>query len=160
MAHSLFVGCIAAAAVWTSLFAGLPVWAVFIGWALYFLMCSGVRSALLAGAQLIVGLLLGAALVYTNGLLTPTFGSYSLMILAFVFGSAFVFVEGLAPLNNIPAYYFGAIVMIASGLPPQPRIVASLVASVILGLALGWMTVYGRARLGEPEGRVRLVFRR
>lgn len=147
--HSLFVGIVAAAAVWLSLRAGLPVWAVFLGCALYFVFCSAGQSALLAGAQIIAGLILGAGLIVLNGILATTYGDYSLMILAFLFGSSLVFVEGLPPLNNIPAYYFGVIAMFASGPPAQPGIVMALALSIVLGLALGWITVYGRTRLSE-----------
>lgn len=161
MIHSLFVGIVAATAVWTSVLAGLPVWAVFLGWALYFVLTTGVRSALLAAAQIIAGLILGAGLVHVNGLLAPVLGNYALMMLAFAFGSSFVFVERLPPFNNIPAYYFGAIAMIASGLPPEPKNVATLAVSASLGLALGWMTVLGRARLTETaSGNGWLAWRR
>lgn len=149
IAHAVFVGLVAAAAVWLSVLAGFPVWAVFLGWAGYFVLASGARTGFLAAAQIIAGLILGAALVQLNGLLAPTLGVYSLMLLAFAFGSAFVFVEGLAPLNNIPAYYFGVIAMIASGLRPEPKSVVRLAVSISLGLALGWLLVYGRTRISD-----------
>ena len=53
--NSVFVGVVAAGAVWASLLAQLPVWAVFLGWALYFVLCANVRAALLTGRSSSLG---------------------------------------------------------------------------------------------------------
>ena len=100
-------------------------------------------------------MILGALLLQANGLLAPRSARMPSMILAFVFGASFVWVEGLPPLNNIPAYYFGAITMIASGLAPEPRNVVTLALAVGLGLVFGWITVFGRKRLGMLQADLR-----
>jgi hypothetical protein len=145
--NALFVGLIAVGAVGLSVQVGVPVWAVFFGWVLYFVFATGTRVAILGCLQIIVGLGIGAAVVHFNGQMSPTLGVLSLMVLAFAIAFIFVFVESLAPFNNIPAYYLGAIAMMASGMSPALESIGTMALSVVLGFILGWITVCGRARV-------------
>lgn len=144
---ALIVGLVAATAVWLSGVASLPSWLIFLSWVSYFIFGPGVRRAAWATLHILLGLVLGLVILRLNAALAPHFGQWALVGLVLVAAMLLTLLERARAMNNIPAYYIGAIGMFAAGVPPNIAELAPLYLAVALGFGFGWLTIAARHRV-------------
>lgn len=147
ISSALIVGSIAAIAVRLSMVLELSAWVIFIGWVSYFIFANNLSTAALTGVQVIFGLFIACVIIISGIELENYIQGYGLIIAVFLVAGLLTFMEPIKPLNNIPAYYLGMIVMFASGLSPEFSNVVILIFPLILGFLLGWFTIFSRIKL-------------
>lgn len=145
--QALVVGMIAALAVIISSIFNLAAWALFLAWVGYFVLGPTVRTACFSWIHILIGIIIGTGLIICNSVLVPYLGQWALALLVFVIATSLTFMEPAKPLNNIPAYYFGMIMLFASGSSPNLSAIISLMIPITIGLCLGWLTVTVREKV-------------
>lgn len=147
LAHAVIVGMIAAFAIFLSTQFQLQAWALFLAWVGYFVFGPNIRDASFAWLHTIIGLVLATILIASALALQPLYGDWALVGLVFFLATMLTFMEPLKPMNNIPAYYIGMIIVFASGLPPTVSTVFLLAIPTTIGFGLGWLTIFLRGRV-------------
>ena len=138
-------------------------WALFLGWALYFLAGCTVKEGAkalagwTAGALIAVGIIIAGTKLYASGLST-----YGFPIAVGVLSFVVILFEKVKGLNFIPAWFMGAASVFAyNGNPAAHQggfyeglglMTITIVLSGFAGLFYGWMTIVLRGAYSKIIG--------
>jgi hypothetical protein len=128
----------AAVAAYTSVSAGLPIWAMFMGWVAYFTRKPSAREGLMSFICFAIGLTFGAVAATVMGFLVPKLGTIAIPLVVFSTAMVVITMRGLPILNNLLGYFLGLIGFFASHLAPELASIAQLGAASALGAVAGW----------------------
>lgn len=137
----------AAAAAWTSVAFGLPVWAMFIGWVAYFTRGHSLRDGVANLACVVAGVALAILAALSLGVLQPTLGSLALPLVVFVVAMLVVALRAVPVMSNLLAYFLGLVAFFAAHLPPTLGTLLHLAAAAALGAAAAWVSTRLQAGL-------------
>ncbi|HEX8603017.1 MAG TPA: DUF1097 domain-containing protein [Pseudoduganella sp.] len=144
-ARTSFIGISASAAAVAAIASGasvalaLPVWAMFIGWIAYFTHGGGLRQALEASLCVALGIALGMLASMALSQFGPILGVAALPVVVFVIAMVVVSLRGVAPINNIPAYFLGLVAHFAAHLTPTVVSFVTLGSAGVIGAVAGWL---------------------
>ncbi|WP_199197101.1 DUF1097 domain-containing protein [Ensifer sp. NM-2] len=108
---TLVAATTAAVAATTSASVGWPVWAMFMGWVAFFTRGHTAREALTSYICLAVGIAIGMAAALALRALMPAMGALAFGPVVFVVAMIVVSLRATAPVNNVPAYFLGLIIL-------------------------------------------------
>jgi hypothetical protein len=128
----------AAIAATTSASLGWPVWAMFMGWVAFFTRGHSAREAFYSYLCLAIGVAFGVGAALAVGALMPIMGPLAFGPVVFVVAMIVVSLRGVAPINNIPAYFLGLITFFAAHLEPSLLAFSELAAVSGLGSFAAW----------------------
>jgi hypothetical protein len=128
----------AAIAATTSASLGWPVWAMFMGWVAFFTRGHSAREAFYSYLCLAIGIAFGVGAALAVGALMPIMGPLAFGPVVFVVAMIVVSLRGVAPINNIPAYFLGLITFFAAHLEPSLLAFSELAAVSGLGSFAAW----------------------
>ncbi len=121
-----------------ALLAGLPIWAMFVGWIAYFTRGLDLRNGFINLGCVMIGLTLGIGTATILGSL----GSPGIPVqAAVVFGLGLVVLSlrFLPVLNNLLGFFLGLVTWFAAHQPPSAEGFAILAAAATLGTCAGWI---------------------
>lgn len=117
-----------------------PVWAMFIGWVVFFTGKSSLSGVAATFGCLAIGLVLGNVAGLCIGLLAPKLGFWAISPVVFVVATVVVSLRGVPVLNNIPTYFLGLITFFAAHLAPGVSATVSLILPTALGVGAAFCT--------------------
>lgn len=132
-------GAVAAGAAALSTLAGVPVWAMFMGWVAYFTRGHSAQDGLVNCLCVALGLLVGFAAAAAMAALGPLLSAFTLPIVVFCVGLLIVSLRALPWLNNIPSYFLGIISVFAAHAAPTLKGFAELGGAAALGSLAAWL---------------------
>jgi hypothetical protein len=135
-AITLIGAAVAATTTFVTIAAGLPAWAMFLGWVAYSSSAKTKREGVGNLISFLVGLNFGAATSLTIGFLTPSLGGAAVPLAIFGVVIIVLSLRALPPINNPLAYILGLVSFFASGQVPSVSILAVLAVAGLIG-ALG-----------------------
>ena len=122
---------------------------MFLVWTSYTLFGKTLRAGVKMYISFCAGTLCGFSVRGIEAALDPAIGALS----AFVAVGLAIFLLSLLeddpPLDDVPAYFLGAIAFFATGSDPSRAAFASLVVAGGFGLLVGWLTVTCQAGVGQ-----------
>ncbi|WP_159914155.1 DUF1097 domain-containing protein [Pantoea sp. 18069] len=132
----------------SAILAGLPVWAMFIGWIAFFTRGLTTRSTLDSLGCVWLGLAIGALAATAIGTLAPTLGLLVAMpLVVFVVALIVVGLRGLPVLNNLLGYFLGLVAWFAAHMEPSLEHLAQLAGASAIGSIAGWISHYAARRI-------------
>jgi hypothetical protein len=135
---NLATAIIAAAAAQASALLSVPVWAMFVGWVVFYTRGQSRRDGIVNIVCLIIGIAIGLTANFSMGPLLAPLGAASLPSFVLVTSFLVMSLRALPVINNIPAYFLGLTSVFAAQAQPGLEAFMELsVASAIGGLA-GW----------------------
>ena len=157
--HAVIVGFFGGLATLLADWLGLTSWVLFIVWTAYGLFGDHIRSGVKMYLSYLVGILCGFSAAFVNGQLEPQLGLLSFPLVILTVTALLTFLEGSRPLDDVPAYYLGAITFFASGLSVSAPSFLALLYPSALGVVFGWATytlrTYVRSRQKVTSDPVR-----
>lgn len=157
--HAGIIALLAAALQYVSAVPGakeyLVPWAIFQTWALYFLAGASPAKGAKAAACYVLGIGAAIAIVLLGTQLTPVLGdSLAFPVAVAVIAFTVILFERVRALDFIPAYFIGAGAFYALNKDDMGLTVTRLLVTVVVGMALGYLTVTARgkyAAMGAPK---------
>lgn len=145
---TLVAALTASLAAASALLAGLPVWAMFIGWIAFFTRGLTLRATFDNLACVWLGLAIGALAAASVTAVTPALGlALALPLVVFVVALGVVALRGLPALNNLLAYFLGLVAWFAAHLEPSLEQIAHLGGASAIGSFAGWISHHAPQRL-------------
>ena len=130
-----------------ALAAGLPVWAMFVGWIAFFTRGFTTRATLDNLGCVWLGLAVGALASTAIGALAPTFGlQLALPFVVFIVALIVVGLRGLPVFNNLLGYFLGLVAWFAAHLEPSLEGLVQLAGASAIGSIAGWVSHYAPRR--------------
>ncbi len=128
----------AAAAAAVSLMAGLPVWAMFIGWVAFFSRGHSLRDGLINYSGVLSGIAFGMAAALAIATLSPVVGKFALPLVVFIVAMIVVSLRAIPVVNNILAYFLGLIAFFAAHIEPSFEALGRLGGASAIGSVAAW----------------------
>lgn len=145
---TIVTALVATMAAAAALGAGVPVWAMFIGWIAFFSRGLTTRATLENLLCVWLGLGIGALAATAIGAFAPQVGLIvALPAVVFVVALVVVGLRGLPVLNNLLAYFLGLVAWFAAHLEPSLEHVAELAGAGTIGSIAGWASHQAQRRL-------------
>jgi hypothetical protein len=132
-------GLFGAVAVTVSYLLKWPTWVMFIAWVSFYIFGKTWQTAAKAFLQIVLGMLMAVLIQLTAGLLTPLIGAVSFQLAVFLFIGSLAYVAQSKSLNNLPAWFFGLIILFGAHPPMEPAPVALLLIPVTAGFIFAWL---------------------
>jgi hypothetical protein len=130
---------VAAAAAGASNSAGVPVWAMFVGWVAFYTRGVTARDGLFNYLCSVLGVAIGMAAAAGIGLLAPVLGTAALPTVVLVVAAAVVSMRQVPGINNILCYFLGLISFFALHQKPSLTGLATLAGAMALGSTAAWL---------------------
>nr|WP_221380267.1 DUF1097 domain-containing protein [Actinoplanes polyasparticus] len=135
---TVIAGVVAAAAAFLSQLAGLPAWAMFIGWVAWFTRPASTRQGVYSIISLWAGVLLATAGTFIVAWLSPVVGAVALPISVFLLALVAVGLRATTILGNTLTWFLGLIAFFALH-PDNPLTgILTLVAAGAIGAVAGF----------------------
>ena len=128
---------------------GYPSWVMFLVWTSYTLFGKTLRAGVKMYASFCAGTLCGFTVRGLEAALDPTVGALSTFVAVGLAIFLLSLLEDDPPLNDVPAYFLGAIAFFATGSDPSRAAFVSLVVAGGFGLLIGWLTVTSQTRVAR-----------
>ena len=138
---------IAAAASAASLSAGLPVWAMFIGWVAFFSRGHTLRDGLINYAGVLAGIVFGMVAATAIAAIGPTLGNMALPLVVFIVAMGVVSLRAVPVMNNVLAYFLGLISFFAAHLEPSLETGMRLGGASAIGSSAAWISLKIQQRI-------------
>jgi hypothetical protein len=129
----------AAIAATASTSLGWPVWAMFMGWVVFFTRGHSASDALFSYLCLAIGIAFGSGAALAVVALMPLIGPLAVGPVVFVVAIVVVSLRALPPVDNVPAYFLGQITFFAAHLEPGILAFSELAAVSGLGSFAAWI---------------------
>lgn len=142
---------VAASAAYLGLLAGLPVWAMFMGWIVFSSRGGSARDGASNFACFAIGLVIGVEAMAAVAALTPAAGSAALPLVVLVVTTIVGSLRGVPALNNLLAYFLGLTTVFAAQSEPTFAANAGLGAAGALGVLAGWLASLIQKRLSAAK---------
>ena len=145
LVNSLYAGIIGGGAAVLCDWLGYRSWVTFMVWTAYTLFGKTWRSGVKMYLSFCAGILCGFLVRTLEGGLDPGIGVWSAGVAVGLAIVLLSLLEDTPPLNDVPAYFLGAIAFFATEAKPSPQIFVSMLTAAAIGLGIGWLTVVGQA---------------
>ena len=136
---AIIFGLFGAVAVSISFAMQWPTWVMFISWVSFYIFGKTVPSSIRAFIQILMGIVMGACIQVTGGLLSSFIGGLGLPVAVFFFIGSLAFFARTKTFNNIPAWFLGLIVLFGAHPHLEPMPMAQLVIPIIAGFVFAWL---------------------
>lgn len=147
LAISLAAALIAAAAAQASSILAVPVWAMFVGWVVFYTRGHSTWSGIVNVICLVIGLAIGLCANFALEQALPRWGAAALPSVVLAVSFLVMSLRALPVIDNLQAYFLGLTSVFAAQTDPGVEAFMELgVASVIGGLA-GWATRTSHSKL-------------
>lgn len=150
VAFSVAAAVTAAAAAASSLFLGLPVWAMFVGWVAFFTRGLTTRDGVVNLACVWLGVAVGIAAAMAIGMLDASLGMFALPAVVFMVALVVVSLRAVPVLNNLLCYFLGLITFFAAHMEPALDSLMHLGSASTLGSVAGWISMKLQQGLPKP----------
>jgi hypothetical protein len=137
----------AAVAAAASLTAGLPVWAMFVGWVAFFSRGHGLRDGLINYSSVLAGIVFGMLAATAIAALSPSLGKTALPVVVFLVAMGVVSLRAVPVMNNLLAYFLGLIAFFAAHLEPSLDALLRLGSASAIGSTAAWVSLKVQQRL-------------
>jgi hypothetical protein len=131
----------AAAAAAITLVAGLPVWAMFIGWVAFFSRGHSLRHGLINYSGVLSGIAFGIAAALAIAALSPLVGKLALPLVVFIVAMVVVSLRAAPVVNNVLAYFLGLIAFFAAHIEPSFEAFVRLGGASGIGSLAAWASL-------------------
>ena len=139
----------AATAAALSMWVGLPVWAMFVGWVAFFSRGHSMRDGLINYGCVVAGIGFGMAAAISITALSPLLGKLALPAVVFTVAMVVVSLRVLPRMNNLLAYFLGLITFFAAHLEPSLETAVRLSASAAIGSMAAWASLNMQHRVAR-----------
>ncbi|WP_439669226.1 DUF1097 domain-containing protein [Cupriavidus necator] len=146
---TLIGAVVAAVTTFLTLTAGLPAWAMFLGWVAFNTGSQTAREGAANLAAFLLGIVFGAATGLLIGWLTPRFGDLATPLAVFGDVVLVLSLRALPRINNPLAYFLGLISFFAASQPPSLMLLGALAAAGVLGAIGAGISNVLQARLAR-----------
>jgi hypothetical protein len=137
----------AAVASAASLMAGLPVWAMFIGWVAFFSRGHSFREGIANYCGVLAGICFGMGAAMAISALGPMLGKLALPIVVFIVAMMVVSLRAMPIVNNVLAYFLGLIAYFAAHVEPSFEALGRLGEASAIGSFAAWTSLKLQQRL-------------
>lgn len=121
-------GLFGAVAVTVSFSQQWPTWVMFVAWVSFYIFGKTWQSSLWAFVQIVLGMCTAILIQLTAGLLGQVIGAFGFAASVFLYIGSLAYLGRTRKLNNIPAWFFGLIILFGVHPPLQPLPILQLLA--------------------------------
>lgn len=139
----------AATAAAVSMWFGLPVWVMFVGWVAFFSRGHSMRDGLINYGCVVAGIGFGMAAAISISALSPLLGTLALPAVVFTVAMVVVSLRVLPQMNNLLAYFLGLISFFAAHLEPSLETAVRLSGAAAIGSIAAWASLNMQHRVAR-----------
>ncbi|OXE96561.1 uncharacterized protein DUF1097 [Flavobacterium araucananum] len=136
---AVLFGLFGAVAVSISFAAQWPTWVMFIAWVSYYIFGRSIKNSASAFVQIILGILMGAAIQFTGIFLGSYLGSFGLTVSIFIFIGSLAYLSKIKGLSSIPAWFLGLIVFFGIHPKLEPLSLLELAIPLLFGFVFAFL---------------------